>query len=150
MSEIKYYITSGFWNPVHLGHIKLLENCKKIAGPNGKLLVITNNDIQVKIKNSPPLLTEDERMGIMSAIKYADEVILSIDTEDGTVTKTIEMLAKKYGKISGFLKGGDRSSSSAMPPQELEVCEKYGIEIVYGCAPIGGSSTEIKNRLLKK
>lgn len=128
--------TSGYYNPVHKGHLKLFEEAKKLGD---RLVVIINNDEQVKLKGSKVFMDEEERCAIIKALKPVDEVILSID-KDKTIIKTLTMI-----KPNIFAKGGD-STPNNVP--EKGVCEKYGIKIVYG---VGGdkiqSSSWLKSML---
>ncbi|OGY47853.1 MAG: glycerol-3-phosphate cytidylyltransferase, partial [Candidatus Buchananbacteria bacterium RIFCSPHIGHO2_02_FULL_38_8] len=88
----KIIIASGYFNPVHIGHIKLLKAAKKLGD---FLVVVVNNDKQQMLKKGKIIMDENERMEIIKAIRYVDEVFLSID-EDKTQCKTLETLAEKY------------------------------------------------------
>ncbi|MBA4319833.1 MAG: cytidyltransferase [Flavobacterium sp.] len=138
----KIIITSGFFNPIHIGHINLFREAKKLGD---FLVVIVNNDEQVKIKRSISFMPEQERIKIVKALRYADEVILSVD-KDRTVAKSLEMIAKKYPGDLYFAKGGDRNVSN-IPEQEIKVCEKFNIKIVNG---VGGDKVQSSSWLLKK
>ena len=85
----KIVITSGYFNPAHIGHINLFREAKKLGDI---LVVIVNNDEQVKIKESLPFMPEKERVEIVKAIKYVDEVFLSID-KDRSVQKSLKAVA---------------------------------------------------------
>lgn len=138
----KLIITSGYFNPLHMGHINYLEAAKKLGDV---LVVIVNNDKQVEIKGSTPFMTEEERMAIVRAIRCVDEVFLSID-EDGSVSKSIKSIA---GKKSGLelLRGlgGDRNYKN-IPESEKEVCKKYNIKIING---VGGDKVQSSSWLLR-
>src|ERR1700685_4418944 len=108
--------TSGYFNPAHKGHIRLLQEASELGD---WLTVIVNNDEQVKLKGSKPFMDEMERCEIVRAIKYVDEVILSIDS-DKTICKTLEWI-----KPDIFAKGGD-STIENVP--EKEVCKQNGIK----------------------
>lgn len=127
-------VTSGYYNPLHVGHLKLLEEASKLGG---RLIVIVNNDEQVKLKGSKVFMNEKERCAILRAIKYVDEVILSVDS-DRTVRKTLEMI-----KPDIFAKGGD-STDENVPEQE--VCDKHHIKIVLD---VGGGKIQSSSWLLK-
>ena len=87
----KAIICSGYFNPLHIGHLELLENAKK-AGD--LLIVIVNNDLQRKLKGSKEFQTEDERLAIVRAIRYVDIAYVSID-EDATQIETLKMLKQR-------------------------------------------------------
>lgn len=135
-------ITSGFFNPLHSGHLSLIKGARSLGD---RLLVIVNTDKQVLLKGSRPFMLEKERLSIVSELKDVDIAILSIDF-DGGVSDTLDMIRRSYwcDRLL-FAKGGDRKDSSNMPSSELKVCKRNAIEIVYG---VGGfdkqnSSSEI-------
>ena len=118
MNKPKVIIVSGYFNPIHKGHLEYFNNAKKQAD---KLFVIVNNDYQRKLKGSKDFQDENERMFIVSNIKAVDKVVLSIDA-DRTVSKTIESIAKEFGEEFdlGFANGGDQNNHTIT---EKEVCE---------------------------
>jgi len=129
-------VASGYFNPLHIGHIWYLRESKKLGD---KLIVIVCNDKQVKIKNSVPFMNEKERMEIIASLKWIDEAVLSID-QDETVCKTLEMI-----KPDIYTKGGDRTPDN-MPKAEIDTCKKLGTKIVYG---VGGKKIQSSSRLIE-
>lgn len=113
---MKIVATSGYFNPLHKGHIECLKLAKKLGD---YLVVIVNNDKQVKKKKAILFQDENERRTIVSSLSFVDETILSID-DDLTVDKTLEKLHPDV-----FAKGGDAEGKS-----EGEICKRLGIEIV--------------------
>lgn len=131
---MKIVITSGYFNPLHGGHLDLIEESAKLGD---KLIVIVNNDIQQQMKKGKIILDEINRTRLLRALKGVDEVVLSIDTRNTFQTDTLHMLGQEYPNDQLiFAKGGDRSSKDVMPEPELEVCKKFGIKIVFG---VGGT-----------
>lgn len=61
---------SGYFNPLHVGHLKMFKEAKKLGD---KLVVIVNNDAQVKLKGSFPFMTQADRLEIVKAIKWVAE-----------------------------------------------------------------------------
>lgn len=132
---MRIVITSGYFNPLHGGHLDLIEGAAKLGD---KLIVSVNNDKQQLLKKGKIILDENNRMRLINALKGVDEVVLTLDTQNTFQTKTLDMLGNKYPNDELiFAKGGDRSSVDAMPEPELEVCKKHGIEIVFG---VGGET----------
>lgn len=123
-------ILSGYFNPIHRGHIRMVQHAKKLGD---RVVVIVNNDTQQHLKKGKIIMAADERQEVVTALRDVDEVLLSID-QDRTVMKTLEHVGKKYsGHKIIFANGGDRSSVKTIP--EAEVCERLGIELIFG---VGG------------
>ncbi len=139
----KVVITSGFFNPLHLGHTNLMREAKKLGD---FLVVIVNNDNQVTVKGSVPFMSEKERLEIIGDLRYVDEVFLSID-QDIAIAKSLEFVAKKYDDAKLlFAKGGDRNLDN-LPESEKLVCQKFNISIVSG---VGGKKVQSSSWLIGK
>jgi len=129
-------VASGYFDPIHKGHIRYLEASKKLGDV---LIVIVNNDTQAILKKGKPFYpNQEERMEIIEALRCVDDVVLSIDG-DKSVTKTLEWL-----KPDIFTNGGDRNSKNI---PEIEVCEKYGIQTIFR---VGGNKINSSSELTKK
>ena len=124
---MKAVIVSGYFNPLHKGHLEYLNHAKAIAD---RLIVIVNNDHQRELKGSKAFQDEEERVIIISNLKAVDEVVLSID-KDRTVCDTIRHISEKFGKEFdlAFANGGDQSNETI---PEVPVCKELGITLVDG------------------
>ncbi|MEM1583247.1 MAG: adenylyltransferase/cytidyltransferase family protein [Nitrososphaerota archaeon] len=77
MAEKTTILTSGAFDIVHPGHIKMLWEAKKLGGKNSKLVVVLARDETIKKrKNRKPLFDEKSRVYIVSNLKPVDQVIL--------------------------------------------------------------------------
>ena len=102
-------VASGYFNPIHSGHLNYLEQAKKIGD---YLIVIVNSDEQVKMKGSDPFMNENERLKIVRSLRCVDKAVVAVD-EDGTVCQS---LRKEYYQLQddpffigmAFANGGDR------------------------------------------
>ena len=141
MSKKKGIIVSGYFNPIHKGHIEYLINAKALSDA---LFVIVNNDHQRALKGSEEFQQEAERVFIVSNIKSVDHCILSID-QDRTVCKTIEKIALDFGKKYelSFANGGDQNNNTI---PERPICDELGISLVDGL----GDKIQSSSWLLKK
>ena len=128
---MKIVTTSGYFDPLHIGHIECLELAK---GLGDKLIVIINNDLQAKLKKGKSFMSEEDRIKIVSSLRCVDEVFLSID-KDKTQCKTL-----RYLKPDIFAKGGDRMKEEI---PESKVCKELGIKIVDGLGEKIRSSSEL-------
>ena len=91
MSQVKIVCVSGYFDPIHVGHIEYFKKSKQIGD---KLMVIVNNDDQAVLKKGKPFMKCDERIKIISELKCVDYVVKSID-DDRTVCKTLETVNPK-------------------------------------------------------
>ena len=141
MNKQKAIIVSGYFNPIHKGHLEYFNNAK--AGAD-KLFVIVNNDQQRALKGSKEFQDENERMIIVFNIKAVDKAILAIDT-DRTVCETIKMIATEHGEEFdlGFANGGDQNNDIC---PEKSVCDEFKIELIDGL----GDKIQSSSWLLKK
>lgn len=125
----KAVVVSGYFNPLHLGHLELFEKAKE-AGD--MLIVIVNSDLQRKLKGSKEFQSEEERLTIIRALRDVDMAYLSID-QDATQIKTLEMLFTRYSIEGGlklaFANGGDQNNDTI---PERPICEGLGIELIDG------------------
>ena len=137
-------IVSGYFNPIHSGHIDYLESAKEIGD---YLIVIVNNDKQVELKGSVPFMDEEERVKIVSSLRCVDRAVVSID-DDPTVCQSIK---KEYHRLQddpffigmAFANGGDRKKGG-VPEDVLE--EELGINMIYN---VGGKKTQSSSRLIQ-
>ena len=141
MSKKKGIIVSGYFNPIHKGHIEYFNNAKALAD---ELFVIVNNDHQRALKGSKEFQQEQERVFIVSNIKSVDHSVLSIDL-DRTVCKTIENIALDFGEEYdlSFANGGDQNNNTI---PERSICDQMGITLVEGL----GDKIQSSSWLLKK
>ena len=138
---MKIAIISGGFDPIHIGHIELMEKAKSIAD---SLIVIVNDDDFLTRKKGKPFMPLKERIQIVRSIKYVDMAIKSVD-KDQTVCETLKGLAscKTSNEKLLFCNGGDRTSGENTPEHAL--CLELGIETVYGLGDKIQSSSWLTN-----
>ena len=122
---------SGYFDPIHVGHLELLKLARQLGD---KLVVIVNNDQQAVLKKGKSFMNEKDRMEIVSALQFVDEVFLSIDN-DKSVCKSLEFL-----KPNIFANGGDRNFGES---PETPTLKKYKIKMVDGLGEKIRSSNKI-------
>jgi len=137
VKTITIIAVSGYFDPIHVGHIRYIKEAKKLGD---KLIVILNTDESTMKKKGYVFMPYNERKEILESIKWVDMVVPCIDT-DGTVAKTLAKL-----KPDIFAKGGDRKPEN-MPKNEVETCEQLGIKIVYR---VGGGKIQSSSWLTEK
>lgn len=135
---MKTVAASGYFDPIHIGHIEYLEKAKSLGD---KLIVIINNEKQCVLKKGKSFMAESDRLKIVQALACVDEVFLSIDT-DKSVCKSLEAI-----KPNIFANGGDRSVNEI---PESAVLNKFKIEMVDGLGEKIRSSSELTGIKEKK
>lgn len=141
---MKIAIVSGYFNPLHGGHLDMIEATRPLGD---HLIVIVNNDVQQIQKKGKIILDQDNRMRLMKALRDVDEVVLSID-QGPPQNETLAMLADKYPNDELiFVNDGDRNSVAAIP--ETAVCEARHIKMLFNVSGKGkvDSSTRINQEL---
>ena len=140
MEKQKAVIVSGYFNPIHKGHLELFRKAKEQAD---KLWVIVNSDLQRELKGSKEFMDELERLEIVQSIRYVDYALISQD-KDKTQCKTLETFSEMFGEQYHliFANGGDQNNDTI---PEREVCERVGIELVDGL----GDKVQSSSWLLK-
>ena len=136
----KAIIVSGYFNPLHMGHLELF---KKAKSAGDELWVIVNSDLQRALKGSKEFMDENERLTIVSAIKYVDKALISVD-QDKTQCATLSRFADKFGADFElyFANGGDQNNESI---PEVPICREKEIVLLEGL----GDKIQSSSRLLK-
>ena len=123
----KAIIVSGYFNPLHKGHLDLFEKAKEVGDI---LIVIVNNDKQREMKGSQFFQNEKERIRIIRALSVVDMAWISID-EDSTQNATLKVMVDKFfGSMKlAFANGGDQNNNTI---PEAEICKMFDIELIDG------------------
>ena len=137
----KAIIVSGYFNPLHKGHLELFEKAKT---KGDVLWVIVNSDLQRALKGSKAFMDEDERLIIVKAIGIVDKALVSID-KDKTQCSTLRFLAEEYSTEYDlfFANGGDQNNDSI---PEAPICKEVSIGLLEGL----GDKIQSSSWLLKK
>jgi D-beta-D-heptose 7-phosphate kinase/D-beta-D-heptose 1-phosphate adenosyltransferase len=137
----KAIIVTGYFNPIHKGHLEYFNNAKDLAD---ELFVIVNSDLQRALKDSKEFQKEDERLFIVQNIKAVDTAIISID-KDRTVCASIAAIFETYGGQYqfGFANGGDQDNNSI---PEAPICKELGIQLIDGLGDKIQSSSWLLNK----
>ena len=130
---------SGGFDPIHIGHVHLFRDARKLGD---KLLVILNDDEWLKRKKGYVFMNQDERKEVLESIKYVDEVVIREPRDSYDVCHMLEQL-----DVDIFANGGaDRSNEQEVP--EAGVCKACGIEMIYNVGDVDkpqSSSWLVKN-----
>ena len=134
-------LISGGFDPIHSGHIKLINDASKY----GDVIVLLNSDEWLRNKKGKEFLSFDERKIIMKNIKGVIDVI-EFDDSDKTCIDGIKKAKSLYkNNIIKFANGGDRNNETT---PEKEFCDKNDIETLFGIG--GNDKSNSSSWILKK
>lgn len=139
---------SGGWDPLHIGHIRLFNEAKKLGD---KLVVILNNDNWLTQKKGFVFMDEQDRKEILESLVSVDRVLITGHTKDDADRSVCRELRKLKPDI--FANGGDRTpadakkAASSLNP-EANLCEALGIKMIFNVGKGGKlrSSSELVTR----
>ena len=134
MSKNKTVMVSGGFDPIHVGHVRMIQEAAK----HGDVIVVANSDAWLKRKKGYIFMPWEERAEIILSMNGVLDV-LPVDDSDGTVCDALRRYSPTY-----FANGGDRKQNNT---PEMDVCEELGIEMLWevGGGKIQSSSDLVKN-----
>jgi cytidyltransferase-like protein len=124
----KVVLVTGGFDPIHSGHLKYIEQAKKLGD---YLVVGVNSDAWLIRKKGSRFMPLSERQQILSAIRWVDLTIHFVD-DDNSAKDAIARVRQMFpaNKIV-FANGGDRNKTN-IPEMSIE---DDNIEFVFG---VGG------------
>ena len=141
-----YALISGGFDPVHIGHLAMIKDAKKIADD---VIVLLNSDKWLVRKKGKPFMVEAQRAQILEEFESVSEVIIQEkDDDDSSNNAIIDFYNSHKKRTICYCNGGDRSQEDKI--REAETCKNLGIDLRFG---IGGihklesSSNLTKNHL---
>jgi len=138
--------TGGTFDLFHVGHVQLLAACRKMAGPDGTVIVAVNpDDFVEKFKGIRPTIPLNERMDVLRACRYVDLVVENVGEEDST--KTLERYEPDIVAI-GDDWAPPKDYYAQMGFDALWLNER-NVTLVYVDRNTGVSSSAIRERLRK-
>lgn len=79
---MKTVITYGTYDLFHIGHLKLLQRAKALAGEGGKLIVVVSSDkFNWEEKHKKCAIPDWQRAEIVGALKCVDKVLFETSWE---------------------------------------------------------------------
>lgn len=136
----KYKIgyTTGVFDMFHIGHLNILKKSKSQCE---YLIVGVTTDELVSYKNKKAIINQKDRMEIVKAIKYVDEVVSQKSMD--------KMMAWNKYKFNVMFVGSDWKGTSKWDDLEKEF-KKIGVDIVYFDYTPEISSTKLRKILKEK
>jgi FAD synthetase len=142
---MKTVLTSGAFDLLHYGHIRLLEEAKRLGGLKAKLVVIVARDETIlRLKGRLPVIQEDQRRAVVEALKVVDEALLGY--EDLDMSTVIDLIQPDIIAV-----GYDQDDIESMA---IQVINERGLKIEvkrikkFG-QPDLDSSSKIKRKIVE-
>ncbi len=129
----KASIVSGYFGPLHQGHLDLFEEAR---ARSGYLIVIVNNDRQQILKKGRLIQPDESRARIVRALRVVDAVYIAVEDGPG-IDGSFDLIRADYPDAElEFCNGGDRRNIDEIPADEAAAAVRNGITLLYG---IGGT-----------
>ena len=145
MKKKKVVLASGTFDLLHYGHVRYLEEAKKLGGKNAELVVIVARDSTVKKrKGGKTVMPEDQRRSLVEALKVVDEAILGC--EDFDMIKVVEQTRPDIIAVGHDQSDIEREVRKALAEKEIAIqvvrVGRFGKDEL-------NSSTEIKRKIIE-
>ena len=116
-------MVSGGFDPIHIGHIRYIQEAKALGD---RLVVVLNNDNWLRLKKGKEFMPEKERKEILEALSDVDEVIISCHDKASKDRSVCAEIMKIKPNI--FANGGDKFADNI---PEFKLCNELGINMVF-------------------
>lgn len=139
MKKYKIGYTTGVYDMFHIGHLNILKNAKSQC--DYLIVGVSTDELVYKSKNKYPIIPFDERMEIVRAIKYVDEVVPQENKD--------KLAAYEKYKFDVMFVGDDWKGSELFTRCEEEL-KRRGSSVVYFPYTKSISSTMLREKLIKE
>lgn len=136
---MKISVVSGGFDPIHSGHIHLLNDAKLLGD---RLVVLLNSDEWLTRKKGKPFMSFKERNAVLENMKMVD-LVVAVDDADDSVTKGLQTVRDVIGHDHEyvFCNGGDRTKYN-IPEMAVD-----GYEFVFS---VGGKKENSSSKILRE
>jgi glycerol-3-phosphate cytidylyltransferase len=139
LKKYKVGYTTGVFDLFHIGHLNILKRAKEMC--DYLIVGVSTDELVENYKNKTPIIPYEERIEIVSAIKYVDEVVPQIDRDKFGAWKRL--------KFNVMFVGDDWKGSKLFNEVENKF-KMVGVDIVYFPYTKGTSSTVLREKVLSK
>ncbi len=141
---MKIGYTCGVFDLFHVGHLNLLEKCKKVC--DYLIVGVCSDEYVRECKKTEPFINEEDRARILNALKCVDkaEVVSIEETTD-------KLLAWERFNFNVLFSGSDWKGTPRFLETEKQFKNKdIKLEIVFFDYTAGVSTSDIKSSLKQK
>ncbi len=136
MTKYKIGYTTGVFDLFHIGHLNILKSAKKQC--EFLIVGVSTDELVKEYKHKVPVIPFEERIEIVRAIRYVDEVVPQT---------TMDKLSAWEKLHFNVIFHGDDWKGSAMYNEVEERLKEVGCEMVFLPHTQGTSSTEVTQKL---
>lgn len=133
--------TTGVFDMFHIGHLNILRRAKGLC--DYLIVGVSTDELVIKEKNKCPIIPLEERMAIVEAIKYVDEVVPQIDKDK------LAAYHRLNDRFNRMFVGSDWKGTTQWNGYERQFAP-FGVEIIYLPYTAGTSSTILREKILKQ
>jgi len=140
-----YALVSGGFDPVHVGHLRMFKDAKKLSD---EVVLLLNNDDWLIKKKGKPFMNESQRKEILEEFKSISKVIIQTSSDKSSSQAIEDFVIKNPNKNICYCNGGDRNGIENI--LEADICKKLGVNLEFrvgGEKKIESSSQLTKNYL---
>lgn len=128
--------TTGVFDMFHIGHLNILKKAKNNC--DYLIVGVSTDEIVEVYKQKKPVVSFEERMAIVEAIKYVDKVVPQVSMDKFEAWKNLH--------FDRLFHGNDWKGSNMYNAVE-EQLKEVGVEVIYFQYTKGTSSTLLKEKL---
>lgn len=140
MQHYDIMILSGGFDPLHVGHIRMIQHARDMAA---LVVVGINSDEWLTRKRGRVITKFEDRCQIVASIRGVTSAV-GFDDADDTAVALIKMVCRlSPGARIAFGNGGDRTSTNV---PEVEICHELGVDLVWG---VGGTKVESSSGVIE-
>ena len=137
----KYKIgyTTGVFDLFHIGHLNILRRAKELC--DYLVVVVSTDELFEQYKHKTPIIPYEQRVEIVKAIRYVDEVVPQVTMDKIDAYKSI--------KFNAVFHGDDWKNSHLYEEIENKLNE-INVDLVFLPHTDGISSTDINIKIKGK
>ncbi len=139
-SKKKVVAVSGGFDPVHVGHVRMFKEARRLGD---ELVVILNNDNWLAAKKGRAFMPEKERKELLESIRSVDRVVVTKHKKGESDRSVCRELAALKPAI--FANGGDRKMGNT---PEVALCNDLGIAMAFNVGK--GGKVQSSSWLIEK
>lgn len=138
--EKKYKVgyTTGVYDMFHIGHLNILKRAKEQC--EFLIVGVSTDELVEKYKHKTPIIPFEERMAIVAAIKYVDQVVPQFNMDKFEAWEQIHFNALFHG---------DDWKGSSMYNEIENKFKRIGVDMVFLPHTDGTSSTLLSEKLTR-